>query len=82
MGEFSRERGEGSENGPLAEKWQDRKSNRTMQKNTRGDRKRKSNDSPEIQDRWETSDIPGLPSVHRYRPKQKQKGRERNTVKL
>ena len=29
---------------------------------TRGDSKVESNDSPEIQDRGETSDIPGLPS--------------------
>ena len=29
---------------------------------TRGDRKGESNDSPEILDRRETSDIPGLPS--------------------
>ena len=32
-----------------------------MQKNKRGDSKVESNDSPEIQDRGETSDIPGLP---------------------
>ena len=38
------------------------KSNRTSRKNTRGDSKMKSNDSPEIPDRGETSDIPGLPS--------------------
>ena len=51
------------ENGPLAEKWQDRKSKRTRQKrNKRGDRKGESNDSPEIPDRKRTSDIPGLPS--------------------
>ena len=31
-------------------------------KNKRGDRKGESNDSPEIPDRRETSDIPGLPS--------------------
>ena len=31
-------------------------------KNKRGDRKEESNDSPEIPDRRETSDIPGLPS--------------------
>ena len=30
--------------------------------NKRGDRKGESNDSPEIPDRMETSDIPGLPS--------------------
>ena len=37
-------------------------SNRTRQKNKRGDSKVESNDSPEIPDRGETSDIPGLPS--------------------
>ena len=31
-------------------------------KNKRGDSKVESNDSPEIPDRGETSDIPGLPS--------------------
>ena len=39
-----------------------RKSNRTRQKNRRGDNKVESNDSPEIPDRGETSDIPGLHS--------------------
>ena len=39
-----------------------RKSNGTRQKNKRGDSKVESNDSPEIPDRGETSDIPGLPS--------------------
>ena len=38
------------------------KENRTRQKNKRGDSKVESNDSPEILDRGETSDIPGLPS--------------------
>ena len=38
------------------------KGNRTRQKNKRGDSKVESNDSPEIPDRGETSDIPGLPS--------------------
>ena len=32
-------------------------------KNKRGDRKGESNDSPEIPDRRETSDTPGLPSA-------------------
>ena len=41
---------------------QDRKSNVSRQKNKTGDSKVKSNDSPENQDRVETSDIPGLPS--------------------
>ena len=40
----------------------DRKGTRTRQKNKRGDSKVESNDSPEIPDRGETSDIPGLPS--------------------
>ena len=38
--------------------------NRTRQKNKRGDSKVESNDSPEIPDRGETSDTPGLPSWH------------------
>ena len=45
-----------------ASRQKDRKCNRTRQKNKRGDRKVESNDSPEIPDRGETSDIPGLPS--------------------
>ena len=45
------------------EKKHDRKSNRTRQKNKKGDSKMESNDSPEIRDREETLDIPGLPSV-------------------
>ena len=40
----------------------DRNGNWTRQKNERGDSKVESNDSPEIPDRGETSDIPGLPS--------------------
>ena len=40
-----------------------KKSNRTRQKNMRGDSKVESNDSPAIADIGETSDIPGLPSV-------------------
>ena len=36
----------------------DRKNNRTRQKNKRGDSKVDSNDSPEIPDNGETSDIP------------------------
>ena len=43
-------------------KRQDIKSNMNRQKNRRGDSKVESNDSPEIPDRGETSDIPGLPS--------------------
>ena len=39
-----------------------RKSNRTRQKNQREDSKAELNGSPEIPDRGETSDIPGLPS--------------------
>ena len=38
------------------------KSNRNRQKNKKGDSKVESNNSPEIQDRAETADIPGLPS--------------------
>ena len=38
----------------------DRKGNRIKQKNMRGDSKVESNDSPEIPDRGETLDIPGL----------------------
>ena len=45
-----------------AEKRKDKKGNRTRQKNKRGESKVESNDSPEIPDRGETSDIPGLPS--------------------
>ena len=44
------------------EKKKDRKSNRTGQKNKRGDSKVESNNSPEIPGRGEASDIPGLPS--------------------
>ena len=40
-------------------------SNRTRQNNTRADRKIESNDSPEIPDREETSEEPGLPSGQR-----------------
>ena len=47
--------------GQQAEKRKDRQSNRTRQKNKRGDSKVESNDSPKIPDRGETSDIPGLP---------------------
>ena len=42
--------------GPAGRK--DRKGNRTRQKNKRGDSKVESNDSSEIPDRGETSDIP------------------------
>ena len=51
-------------NGPAGKKKKkDRKgnTNRTRQKNKRGDSKVESNDSPEIPDRGVTSDIPGLP---------------------
>ena len=50
------------ENGPAGRKRSDRKGNRTRQRNKRGDSKVESNDSPETQDRGETSDVPGLPS--------------------
>ena len=43
-----------------AEKRWDKKSNRTKQKNKTGDSEVESNDSPEIPDRAETADIPGL----------------------
>ena len=43
-------------------KKEDRKGNRTRQKNKRGDSKVESNDSPGIPDKGETSDIAGLPS--------------------
>ena len=43
-----------------------RQSNRTRQKNKRGDSKVESNESPEIPYRGETSDIPGLPSGAMY----------------
>ena len=49
-------------NGPAGRKRQDRNSNRTRQKNKRGDSKVESNDSLEIPDKGETSDIHGLPS--------------------
>ena len=39
---------------------------RSRQKNSRRDRKGESNDSPEIQDRVVTSDIPSLPSGGHY----------------
>ena len=52
--------GKVQKNGPAGRK--DRKGNRTRQKNKRGDSKVESNDGPEIPDRGETSDIPGLPS--------------------
>ena len=45
-----------------AEEKKDRKSNRSRQKNKRGDSKVESNDSSEIPDRGKTSDIPDLPS--------------------
>ena len=44
-------------NGPAGRRGSDRKSNRTRQKNKTGDSKVESNDSPEIPDRGETSDI-------------------------
>ena len=50
------------ETGPKAEKGEDRMSNRTRQNNNKADRKMKSNDSPEITDRGETSEKPGLPA--------------------
>ena len=50
----------------IRKKLQDRKSKRTRQeKNKRGDRKGKSNDSPAIPDRSGPSDIPSLPSGYK-----------------
>ena len=49
-------------NGPAGRKKIRQKEYRTRQKNKTGDSKVESNDSPEIPDRGETSDIPGLPS--------------------
>ena len=44
-------------------KGEDGKSDRTRQKNKRGDTEKWDQaDGPEIPDRWETSEIPGLPS--------------------
>ena len=43
---------------------EDRMSNRTRQNNNGADRKMESNDSPNIPDRGETSEEPGLPSGH------------------
>ena len=57
--EFS---GKSSEERTSWQKKIDTKGNRTRQKNKRGDSKVESNDSPEIPDRGETLDIPGLPS--------------------
>ena len=47
---------------PAGRKRLDRKGNMCRQENKRGDRKVESDDSPEIPDRGETSDIPGFPS--------------------
>ena len=60
IAEFSGEKIQ--KNGPAGRKRYDRKSNRTRQKNNTEDSKVESNDSPEIPDRGETSDKPGLPS--------------------
>ena len=50
------------ENGPAGRKKIRQKSNRTRQRNKRGESKVESNDSPQIPNRGETLDIPGLPS--------------------
>ena len=57
-------RGSGKSSGECTstQKKDDRKSKRIRQKNKRGDSKVESNDSPEIPDLGETSDILGLPS--------------------
>ena len=52
--------------------------NRTRQENKRGDSKVESNDSPEIPDREETSDIPSLPSGG---PEERVSGQKRVSVK-
>ena len=77
--------------GQQAEKRQDRKSNRTRQRNKRGDSKLELNDSPEIPDRGEISDIPGLPSrerkdafhrkEHQYKKRDDMSGRRRKKKK-
>ena len=46
---------------------EDRMSNRTRQNNKKADRKGGSHDSPEIPDRGETSEEPGLPSGQKNR---------------
>ena len=50
------------ENRPLAEKWQDWKSQKIGQKNKLEDMERESNDSPDIPDRRGTFEVPGFPS--------------------
>ena len=81
--------GKVQKNGPEGRKRSNRKSNRTRQKNKRGDSEVESNDSPEIPDSGETSDIPGLPSgdkteaPHVYqRQKDKQLHEKRNILPL
>ena len=54
--------GKSSEERTSRQKTIRQKGNRTRQKNKRGDSTVESNDSPEIPDRGQTSDIPGLPS--------------------
>ena len=51
------------ETGPKTERGEDRRSNRTRQNNG-ADRNLQSNDSPEISDKSETSEKPGLPFGH------------------
>ena len=53
------------ENGPLAEN-DKTKETTGLGRRTRADRKWEPKDSPEIPDRRETSDIPGLPSADVY----------------
>ena len=48
--------------GQQAVKREDRKSNGSREKNKRGDSKMESNDSPEIPDSRQVSNIPGMPS--------------------
>ena len=54
-----------------------RENNRTTKKNKRRDSKAESNDSPEIPDRGETSDIPGLPSGRERESTSKERGKKK-----
>ena len=65
------------ENGPLAEKWQDKKSKRTRQKKAKkGDRNVESNDSREIPDRG--SHQTSLASIRGQALREKERKREFN----
>ena len=63
--------GKSQENGQGGRKEKKKKTDKTERamgvgRRTRGDSKVESNDSPEIPDKGETSDIPGLPSGSSY----------------